>query len=199
MQVTGTIKLSGKCCVLINLAPRPGLEPGTLRLTAARSTIELPGNTLAAEPGFEPGLRDSKSPVLPLHNSAIDALRPNLSGGAEGRFPAVALTSVDHGQLDERSPSDGDGFAADGVVGDVVIPHHVEWVGPGFSVRYDAEYVGGIGDICTGLITAHVFRFIERDELSLPGYGPGRGPRRWIWLHGGGWGDGRLGWWWCRS
>ena len=25
---------------------------------------------LAAEPGFEPGLEDSKSPVLPLHNSA---------------------------------------------------------------------------------------------------------------------------------
>ncbi len=26
---------------------------------------------VAAEPGFEPGLEDSKSPVLPLHNSAI--------------------------------------------------------------------------------------------------------------------------------
>ena len=26
---------------------------------------------VAAEPGFEPGLRDPKSPVLPLHNSAI--------------------------------------------------------------------------------------------------------------------------------
>jgi hypothetical protein len=26
---------------------------------------------MAAEPGFEPGLRDPKSPVLPLHNSAI--------------------------------------------------------------------------------------------------------------------------------
>ena len=28
---------------------------------------------LAAEPGFEPGLRDPKSPVLPLHNSATNA------------------------------------------------------------------------------------------------------------------------------
>ena len=27
---------------------------------------------MAAEPGFEPGLEDSKSPVLPLHNSAIE-------------------------------------------------------------------------------------------------------------------------------
>ena len=26
---------------------------------------------MAAEPGFEPGLEDSKSPVLPLHNSAF--------------------------------------------------------------------------------------------------------------------------------
>lgn len=26
---------------------------------------------MAAEPGFEPGLRDPKSPVLPLHNSAL--------------------------------------------------------------------------------------------------------------------------------
>ena len=33
---------------------------------------------LAAEPGFEPGLEDSKSSVLPLHNSAVFY-------GAEGR------------------------------------------------------------------------------------------------------------------
>ncbi len=47
---------------------------------------------MAAEPGFEPGLRDSKSPVLPLHNSAFYPPKLNLSlyrfstfGGAEGR------------------------------------------------------------------------------------------------------------------
>ena len=34
---------------------------------------------MAAEPGFEPGLRDPKSPVLPLHNSA------SCLYGAEGR------------------------------------------------------------------------------------------------------------------
>ena len=28
---------------------------------------------VAAEPGFEPGLEDSKSPVLPLHNSASNS------------------------------------------------------------------------------------------------------------------------------
>ena len=33
---------------------------------------------LAAEPGFEPGLRDSKSPVLPLHNSAFTYLVPKV-------------------------------------------------------------------------------------------------------------------------
>ena len=37
---------------------------------------------MAAEPGFEPELRDSKSLVLPLHHSAI-ALRLS---GAEGRI-----------------------------------------------------------------------------------------------------------------
>ena len=62
------------------LAPRAGFEPTTLQLTAACSTIELPGNK-AAEPGFEPGLRDPKSPVLPLHNSALNT--PQF--GAEGR------------------------------------------------------------------------------------------------------------------
>jgi hypothetical protein len=29
------------------------------------------GELVAAEPGFEPGLEDPKSPVLPLHNSAF--------------------------------------------------------------------------------------------------------------------------------
>jgi hypothetical protein len=29
---------------------------------------------MAAEPGFEPGLEDPKSPVLPLHNSALTDL-----------------------------------------------------------------------------------------------------------------------------
>jgi hypothetical protein len=33
---------------------------------------------LAAEPGFEPGLRDPKSPVLPLHNSATLKLVPKV-------------------------------------------------------------------------------------------------------------------------
>jgi hypothetical protein len=33
---------------------------------------------MAAEPGFEPGLRDPKSPVLPLHNSAASKLVPKV-------------------------------------------------------------------------------------------------------------------------
>ena len=33
---------------------------------------------MAAEPGFEPGLKDSKSSVLPLHNSAIGLLHQGL-------------------------------------------------------------------------------------------------------------------------
>jgi hypothetical protein len=44
---------------------------------------------MAAEPGFEPGLRDPKSPVLPLHNSAsyinYNPLTWIFLGGAEGR------------------------------------------------------------------------------------------------------------------
>ena len=67
------------------MAAEVGFEPTTKRLTAARSTTELLGSvsilsfgcklvlntSLAAEPGFEPGLEDPKSPVLPLHNSAL--------------------------------------------------------------------------------------------------------------------------------
>ncbi len=42
---------------------------------------------MAAEPGFEPGLEDSKSPVLPLHHSAISftGCRGFILPGAEGR------------------------------------------------------------------------------------------------------------------
>ena len=44
---------------------------------------------MAAEPGFEPGQKDSKSFVLPLHNSASPILlynfRDTLTIGAEGR------------------------------------------------------------------------------------------------------------------
>ena len=33
---------------------------------------------MAAEPGFESGLEDPKSPVLPLHNSALSKLVPKV-------------------------------------------------------------------------------------------------------------------------
>ena len=81
------------------MAPQVGLEPTTRRLTVACSTIELLRNVnargilacwatslhvpvkgetdktlekVAAGPGFEPGLEDSKSTVLPLHNPASE-------------------------------------------------------------------------------------------------------------------------------
>ena len=40
---------------------------------------------MAAGPGFEPGLKDPKSSVLPLHNPALTAVY-RLSHGAEGRI-----------------------------------------------------------------------------------------------------------------
>ena len=49
--------------------------------------------------------------------------------------------------MTENSVGDEPGFAADGVVGDVVVPHHVEWVGAGFAVAGDAEDVGVVGDV----------------------------------------------------
>ncbi len=72
------------------MAPEVGLEPTTKRLTAARSTTELLGSAMAAEPGFEPGLEDSKSPVLPLHNSAL--CRRSDSNRHGGRPPTVFET-----------------------------------------------------------------------------------------------------------
>lgn len=79
----------------------------------------------------------------------------------------------------EYSVGDEPGHAADGVVGDVVVPHHVEWVGSGFAVRPDAEDPGVVRNVGAGLVAAHVFRFIERNELGLPVDGSGRGPGRW--------------------
>ncbi len=51
---------------------------------------------LAAEPGFEPGLEDSKSPVLPLHNSAFYKLwcRRSDSNRHGGRPPTVFETAA---------------------------------------------------------------------------------------------------------
>ena len=40
------------------------------KLTSTRHNVKE-SVFVAAEPGFEPGLEDPKSPVLPLHNSAI--------------------------------------------------------------------------------------------------------------------------------
>ena len=42
----------------------------------------------------------------------------------------------------EYSVSDKPGFAANGVVGNVVVPHHVERVGARFTVVGDSEHVG---------------------------------------------------------
>ena len=59
---------------------------------------------MAAEPGFEPGLEDSKSPVLPLHNSAFYLknfciisyrwCRRSDSNRHEGRPPTVFETAA---------------------------------------------------------------------------------------------------------
>ena len=66
------------------MAPEEGFEPSTNRLTADRSTTELLGNVnMAAEPGLEPGQKDSKSFVLPLHNSATASVL--VEAGAGGR------------------------------------------------------------------------------------------------------------------
>ena len=74
------------------MAPEEGFEPSTNRLTADRSTTELLGKVcitcfvvVAAEPGFEPGQKDSKSFVLPLHNSANNTVMVELGAGGRTR------------------------------------------------------------------------------------------------------------------
>ena len=42
---------------------------------------------LAAEPGFEPGLKDPKSSVLPLHNSAVPDVVPKVGVGPTRELP----------------------------------------------------------------------------------------------------------------
>ena len=46
---------------------------------------------VAAEPGFEPGLKDSKSSVLPLHNSASASVYHIASQSALELVPKVGL------------------------------------------------------------------------------------------------------------
>lgn len=53
----------------INLAPRPGIEPGTDGLTVRRSTAELSGNIfffMVEDGRIELPLKACKAPVLPL-------------------------------------------------------------------------------------------------------------------------------------
>src|SRR5579883_492810 len=57
-----------------NLAPRAGLEPATLRLTAECSTVELPGNRKAQEINFNTaGLRIQNGE--PFGSQALSACR----------------------------------------------------------------------------------------------------------------------------
>src|SRR5207244_6115523 len=67
-----------RTCVL--LAPRPGFEPGTYRLTAGRSTVELSRNatpTLAIDHGRRnPGAGPAKLPYNALPHAA--GLEPSL-------------------------------------------------------------------------------------------------------------------------
>lgn len=64
--------------------------------------------------------------------------------GSEGDRLAVDFASVDHGQSVERSPADGDGFSADGVVDEFVAIEQRNRVGAGDAVvliAYDFEFV----------------------------------------------------------
>ncbi len=57
---------------------------------------------LAAEPGFEPGLEDPKSPVLPLHNSAFFARRIIACRRIWGNVEPVAKLLVDASVRSDR-------------------------------------------------------------------------------------------------
>jgi hypothetical protein len=69
----------------------PGLTGAEIPMSSTRSAWGGAGGgycagVMAAEPGFEPGLEDPKSPVLPLHNSAEPVpVSASIALGAEGR------------------------------------------------------------------------------------------------------------------
>ena len=46
---------------------REGIEPSYIESESIILTIVLTGNNLVAHVGVEPTIRESKSPVLPLH------------------------------------------------------------------------------------------------------------------------------------
>lgn len=69
--------------------------------------------------------------------------------------------------MTENSVGDQPRLAPNGVVGDVVIPHHVERMRSRFAVVGNAENVGTAFDVFRCLIAADVSGFVERYELSL--------------------------------
>ena len=69
--------------------------------------------------------------------------------------------------MTEKSVGDQPRFTAHGVVGDVVIPHHIERIGAGFAVVGYAQTVGSTSYVLRGLVASDVCGFIEWDELSL--------------------------------
>jgi len=62
--------------------------------------------------------------------------------------------------MTQNSVGDEPRFAANGVVGDVVVPHHVERIGSRLPVIGNAEYVRGVRDICRCVFAGDVFRFV---------------------------------------
>lgn len=69
--------------------------------------------------------------------------------------------------MTENSVGDEPRFSADGVVGDVVIPHHVERISAGFAVVRNTEYIRTVADVGGCVFTGDVGGFVEWDELRL--------------------------------
>jgi hypothetical protein len=70
--------------------------------------------------------------------------------------------------MTQNSVGDEPRFAPDGVVGDVVIPHHVERIGAGFAIIRDPENVRAVRDVGRCVFTGDIFRFVEWNEVGLP-------------------------------
>ena len=66
------------------------------------------------------------------------------AGNAEGIFLVVNLAGIHDARKAERSPSDGDGDATNGIVDDFVTAEEGDGVGAGFAIEFDAddEFVG---------------------------------------------------------
>ena len=81
----------------------------------------------------------------------------DVAAHAELVDPAILLTSVDHGQFGQRSPTHSYRLAADGVIDQFMMIQQGRGIGPRlavFNVSHDHDFVIGLGQSVSAVVAA---------------------------------------------